>query len=77
MVLTPAAAQGMRVCARHVSTQVTAWLVSSAVSIALSVLILQPAKALLGGLLASVLTVAATASALAVVAVTTEMVALN
>ena len=54
-----------------------AWLVSSAISITLSILVLQPAKALLGGLLSSILTTAAVAAALGAVAVTSEMIVMS
>ena len=53
--------------------QVIAWLSSSAISIALSVLVLQPAKALMGSVLASVASTAAVATAIAAMALTTEM----
>jgi len=55
---------------------VIAWLSSSAISIALSVFVLQPAKALMGSVLASVASTAAVATAIAAIALTTEVTAI-
>jgi len=56
--------------------QASAWLASSAISIALSVAILQPAKALMGSFLASIATAAAAVSAVTALAITGEMAAM-
>ena len=70
--------RNLTVCVnRRAPTQATSWLTSFAISVATSVIVLQSLTALLGGLLATVLSTAVVGSAIAALAVGTEMVSMS